>query len=67
MAEEKFKLADEEFRSIAKQLFDAHKEDQGLTVDPSDKVIFARSDAKQKSTTSIKYAYCRMIHDELSS
>lgn len=59
----KYKQANEEFDSIAKELFELNREKLRLSVDPS-KVIFLRSNQKTKNTSTIRYAYCRRIHGE---
>lgn len=54
-----FKSADEEFQPIAKELFDKHRQNLNLLVDPV-KVMFLRSDKKKKNA----HAYCRLIRGE---
>lgn len=55
----KFVRANEEFESIANELFSKHSKDLGLFVHPS-KVMFLRSGKIKKNA----YAYCKMIHGE---
>jgi len=55
----RFKIADEEFGEIAKELFDEHKHKLNLMVDPS-RVLFLRSEKKKKNA----YAYCKVIRGE---
>ena len=52
----KFKQADEEFSETAKKLFEMHRTDLNLSVDPS-KILFLRT-AKKKGA----FAYCQRIH-----
>jgi len=53
-----FKEATEEFLPIAKEIFEKHKEDLGLTVDPS-LVMFLRTDSRRKA-----FAYCKIVREE---
>ncbi len=53
-----FKLADEEFLPIAKDIFEKCKNNLGLTVEP-ELVMFLRTDSKRKA-----FAYCKKVTDE---
>jgi hypothetical protein len=53
-----FEEADEEFLPIAKDLFEKHKDNLNLLVDPS-MVMFLRSDGRRKA-----FAYCKVVRDE---
>lgn len=56
-----FKSANEEFAQMAKELYEQHKKELGLTVDPS-KVIFLRVEKKKGC-----YAYCKMVSGECAT
>lgn len=58
-----FKVADEEFAPIAKELYLKHKEELDLTVDPS-RIFFLRSDKKTKQSKRRRFAYCKLISRE---
>jgi len=53
-----FIKADEEFLPIAEEIFEMHKDDLGLTVEP-EKVMFLRTDSRRKA-----FAYCKKVTDE---
>ena len=53
-----FKEAGEEFLPMAKELYEKHKSDLHLSVEPEE-VMFLRSDSKRKA-----FAYCKRVTDE---
>ena len=53
-----FKEAGEEFLPMAKELYEKHKGDLHLSVEPEE-VMFLRSDSKRKA-----FAYCKRVTDE---
>lgn len=53
-----FTKADEEFLPVAQDIFEKHRNDLGLTVEPKD-VMFLRTDSRRKA-----FAYCKRVTDE---